>query len=162
MKHATLFTRHPLKSLILSTPLLFASSFALAQDSGFYVGGSIGEARTHVSRSDLVETFNDAGRYVSLLDRKDERNAGKLLIGYDFNNIFSTEFSYFDLGKHEFNATLVPGQNMRGRANIDGFALDLVATAPLIGNLSGLARIGATHTSVTQSFSAFPTSPATG
>lgn len=166
MKHANRFIKSPLASIMLSTPLLVAGTFAAstsasAQDSGFYVGASYGESRGHVSRAEVADTFEANGRQVLLLDKSDEDNGGKLLIGYDINQTFAAEFSYFDLGHYQFNTTLAPSQNMRGRANIDGFGLDLVTKMPVTDNLTALLRAGVTHTSVTQSFSRFPASPAT-
>lgn len=159
MQHASRYIKSSVTSFVMSTPLLFASSFALAQDSGFYAGISIGESRGHISRSDVTQTLQENGREVSLLNISDEEEAWKALIGYDFNRILAVEFSHFDLGAFEFNSALVPSQNLRGRANVEGFGLDLVATIPMTDKLSGLARGGLTRTSVTQSFSAFPRSP---
>jgi OOP family OmpA-OmpF porin len=161
MKHANRFIKSPLASFMLSTPLLLASSFVLAQDSGFYLGGSYGESYGNLSRLEVAETFEADGRQVLTLEKDDEDGAGKLLLGYDINDIFAAEFSYFNLGKYEFNTTLAPAQNMRGRATIEGFGLDLVTKMPITDNLTALLRAGVTRTSVTQSFSRFPSTPAT-
>ena len=162
MMHPKNFSKGSLAAFIVSTPMLFASSFALAQDSGFYLGANYGESYGNLSRAEVADTFEANGRQALTLTKDDEDGAGKLLIGYDINDIFAAEFSYFHLGDYEFNATLAPAQNMRGRATVDGFALDLVTKMPITDNLSALLRAGVTHTSVTQSFSTFPTTPATG
>ncbi len=160
MKHTHRFIKRPLTALVFSTPLLLAGSFTLAQDSGFYIGGNYGESYGRLSRAEVAETFEANGRQVLLLDKTDEDNAGKLLFGYDINDVFAAEFSYFNLGKYQFNTTLAPAQNMRGRAAIEGFALDLLTKMPITDNLSALLRAGVTRTSVTQSFSRFPVTPA--
>lgn len=160
MKHPSKLVKGSLAACIMSTPLLFANSPALAQDTGFYLGASYGESYGRLSRAEVAQTFADNGRQVLLLDKTDEDNAGKLLLGYDINRIFAAEFSYFNLGKYEFNTTLAPAQNMRGRASVEGFGLDLVTKMPITDNLSALLRAGVTRTSVTQSFSRFPVTPA--
>lgn len=160
MKHPNNFIKNALTSCIVSTPLLFAGSFALAQDTGFYGGASVGESYGRLSRAEVAEIFEANGRQVRMLDKTDEDTAGKLLLGYDINEIFAAEFSYFNLGSYEFNTTLAPAQNMRGRASVEGFGLDLVTKMPITDNLSALLRAGVTRTSVTQSFSRFPVTPA--
>lgn len=160
MQHPKRFIRNSLTAFIVSTPVLLAGSVASAQDSGFYLGGSYGESYGRLSRAEVAQTFVDNGRQVLTLDKTDEDNAGKLLLGYDINRIFAAEFSYFNLGKYEFNTTLAPAQNMRGRAAVEGFGLDLVTKMPITDNLSALLRAGVARTSVTQSFSRFPVTPA--
>lgn len=162
MKHPDTFLKSSLAAIIVSTPLLMASSFALAQDSGFYAGASYGESYGRLSRAEVAQILDDNGRQVLTLDKSDEDNAGKLLLGYDINRIFAAEFSYFHLGKYQFNTTLAPAQNMRGRASVEGFGLDLVTKMPITDSLSALLRAGVTRTSVTQSFSRFPVTPASG
>lgn len=158
------YPRKPLKgsltALIVSTPLLLASSFVSAQDSGFYLGGSYGESYGRLSRAEVAQTFQDNGRQVLTLDKSDEDNAGKLLLGYDINQIFAAEFSYFHLGQYEFNTLLAPAQNMRGRSKVEGFGLDLVTRMPITDKLSALLRAGVARTSVAQSFSRSPSTPA--
>ncbi len=161
MKHPNRFVKASLAACIVSTPLLLASSFALSQDSGFYVGANYGESYGNLSRAEVADTFAANGRQVLTLTKEDEDGAGKLLIGYDINDIFAAEFSYFHLGDYEFNTTLAPAQNMRGRATADGFGLDLITKMPITDNLSALLRAGVTRTSVSQSFSRFPLTPAT-
>ncbi|MEX2333261.1 MAG: OmpA family protein [Pseudohongiella sp.] len=167
MKHANKFIKSPLASFIVSTPLLFASSFvatpsAFAQDNGFYGGISIGESQGHISRSDLVQGFDADGRQVRSINKTDDDFGGKLLFGFDINPTFAVEFSYFDLGQYEFNTTLAPAQNMRGRASIEGIGVDLVTKMPITDNLTALLRAGMTHTTVAQSFRQFPLTPPTG
>ena len=160
MKHLNRSFKRPLTSLIVSTPLLLAGTLVSAQDSGFYLGASYGESYGRLSRAEVAQTFEANGRQPLVLNKDDEDGAGKLLMGYDINSVFAAEFSYFYLGRYEFNTTLAPAQNMRGRASVEGFGLDLVTKMPITDNLSALLRAGVTRTSVTQSFSRFPVTPA--
>ncbi len=160
MKHPFHPIKGSLAAAIVSAPMLLASSFAMAQDSGFYIGGSYGESYGRLSREEVSETFQANGRQVLSLTKDDEDGAGKLLLGYDINEIFAAEFSYFRLGDYDFNTRLAPAQNMRGRANVDGFGLDLVTKMPVTDRLTALLRAGVARTAVAQSFSRFPSTPA--
>jgi OOP family OmpA-OmpF porin len=159
MKHAVRFAITPLKSLLISTPLILASSFALAQDSGLYAGMSFGQSSGHISRADVAQVLQANGQRINLLDKTQRDNAWKILAGYDFNRNFATEFSYFDLGSYDFGSALVPARNLNGRAGISGFGMDVVATVPMTENFSGFLRAGLTRTSVEQTFSSSSTSP---
>jgi OmpA-OmpF porin, OOP family len=152
MRHSNRSIHGQLKYLLISMPFLFASPLALAQDSGFYAGMSFGESSGHISRADIGETLEANGRAISLVNKTDRDNAWKILAGYDFNRLFATELSYFDLGSYDFGSTLVPTQNLNGRAGMTGYGLDLVATVPMSDNLSALLRAGLTRTSVKQTF----------
>lgn len=156
------YIKSPLKSLAMTIPFLFASPFALAQDSGLdtglYGGMSFGRSLGNISPGDLSQTLQTNGFAISTLNKTDRDNAWKVLAGYDFNRFLATELSYFDLGSYDFGAELVPARNLNGRAGMDGFGLDLVATLPMSENFSGLLRAGVTRTSVKQSFS----TPGTG
>lgn len=159
MTHHNRCIKGPLKSLAITVPLLFASPFALAQDTGFYGGMSFGQSQGHISRVDVSQTPQAHGFTVNIRDKSDRDNAWKILAGYDFNRLLAAEFSYFDLGSYDFGATLVPAQNLNGKAGMTGFGLDLVATVPITENLSGLLRGGLARTSVKQSFSTSTASP---
>jgi OOP family OmpA-OmpF porin len=68
----------------LASAVAFAGP-AFAQDTGFYVGGALGQSSADVDCTGTISC-----------DDKD--NSWKILVGYQFNRNFSLEFGYADLG----------------------------------------------------------------
>jgi len=152
--------KSPFTSLAIAVSLLVASPSVLAQDSGFYTGLNIGKSLGNVSSVDIAGTLQPRGFAFTKLDSSDRDTAWKALVGYDFNRYVATELSYFDAGSYDFRAALSPANNLSGKADLSGIALDVVATIPFTANLSGLFRAGLSRNSVKQSFassSAVPT-----
>jgi OmpA-OmpF porin, OOP family len=71
----------------LCTVVALASAPSFAQDSGFYVGGALGQA--------TYTEFCDA----SALSCDDEDTAWKFFGGYRFNQFFALEATYIDWGQ---------------------------------------------------------------
>lgn len=113
-----------MKNLVIATALLACSSAALAAADGPYIGGSIGYARSNIDCAGTTSCSNNA-------------TAGKAFIGYSFNDMFSLEASYFDLGKAD--ATI-------GAAAIDikstGYGLRGLVAIPFGKDFSGFAALG--------------------
>jgi OOP family OmpA-OmpF porin len=139
--------------LAVALTLLFASPAAFAQDSGFYGGLNIGKSLGNIASDSLSKTLQPRGFAFTTLDSSDRDTAWKVLAGYDFNRYVATELSYFDSGSYDFRAALNRTGNLSGQADISGIGLDVVATIPFTGNLSGLLRAGIGRNSVKQSFS---------
>jgi OmpA-OmpF porin, OOP family len=116
------------KSLIAILGLA-AASFALPAAaqmsmSSAYIGGNIGQSKTHIDCEGLT------------CDDKD--TSFKLFAGYQFNRNFAAEFGYTDLGK----ATVTgPG----GTDEFKGTAWELSALGilPVMNQLSLFGRLGA-------------------
>lgn len=111
-----------MKNLLIAAVLLASSSAVLAQ--GVYVGGSVGYARSNV---DCAGTTNCSTN----------STGAKAFVGYQINDMFSLEASYFDLGKA--NATV-------GTAGIDikstGYGLRGLISVPFNKDFSGFAAVG--------------------
>ena len=73
-----------MKKILIAASLLACSSAALAE--GAYVGGNIGTARSNLDCAGTDSCSKNG-------------TAVKGFVGYSFNDMFSVEGSYFDLGK---------------------------------------------------------------
>ena len=104
-----------LDRLFLFIALLFSAVAALAQDSGFYLGGALGQAR--------FKEWCD----IPLASCKDTDTAWKLLGGYRFNRYVAAEGTYADWG--EVSAANSTG--VRAEASQNSYGLAVVGTLPL-------------------------------
>lgn len=140
-------------ALSLVTLSGMASSWATAEDAGWYVGASVGQSmaeidNARISRSLLASGFTG----VSISD--DERDIGyKLFGGYQFNRIFSLEGGYFDLGNFGYTATTMPAGSLNGSIKLGGLNFDAVGTLPLTEKFSLLGRAGVNYAQAKDSFS---------
>ncbi|MHB8948129.1 MAG: outer membrane beta-barrel protein [Rhodoferax sp.] len=131
---------------------VLASSFAVAQDSGWYAGANVGQSSATIDdariRSGLV-----ANGFTGATITDDDRSTGyKIFGGYQYNQYLAVEAGYFDLGNFGFNATTVPPGTLSGNIKLKGFNMDLVGTLPITEKFSVLGRIGANYADASDSF----------
>jgi OOP family OmpA-OmpF porin len=111
-------------------------------NSAWYMGAGIGQSRARIDDQRLIRSLTANGATMNSFD-KDERDLGfKLFVGKQFNQYFSMEAGYFDLGKFDFAATTSGNGALRGEAGFRGLNLDLVGQLPLTQRLSLLGRAG--------------------
>jgi len=111
-----------------------------AHAEGVYVLASGGKSQfgLNLDRSDLDATMTDVGLTVdsSKLDKSD--SAYKLQLGYQFNDNFSIEGGYVDLGAAEYNANFsgfVFG-HYQAKLEAKGWNLDGLLTLPINSGVS--------------------------
>ena len=114
---------------------LLLSAASQAADTGFYIGGSLGQARASFDQP--VAAFL-AGVPVTA---DNSSYAYKVYGGYQLNQYFGVELIYHYLG--EYNIVMGTALN---KADITGWGGALVGTAPLGKDFSLLGRVGITHT----------------
>lgn len=134
---------------------VIVSPAALADDSGWYVGGNYGQSEADIDDERITDALLSAGvTSVSIVD--DDSDTGfKLFGGYQFNRSFALEAGYFDLGKFGFVATTTPVGTLTGdTTKIQGANLDLVWTLHFTDRLSAFGRGGATYVETESSYSA--------
>ena len=131
---------------------VIASPNAVADDSGWYMGGNIGQSRATI---DDVRITGSLAGFTSTSIADDNRNTGyKLFGGYRFNKNFALEGGYFDLGKFGYTATTVlPAGTLIGNTKLDGLNLDAVGILPITGKFSVFGRIGMNYAEAKDSFS---------
>ena len=131
---------------------VIATPFAMADDSGLYVGGNIGQSRATIDEERITNGLTGAG-FTTTGFEDDNRDLGfKLFGGYQFNKYFALEAGYFDLGKFDFTSTGVPAGTLSGNIEIKGVNLDAVGILPITEKFSAFGRVGANYAKVEDSF----------
>ncbi len=135
-------------SLALAMGLLtsMASPVLMAEDdydlsSRWYGGLNIGQTRESINDGAIANSELGGGINFITDDYKD--NGYKIFAGYEFNEHFSMEAGYFDLGQFGFRAVKDPIGALKSRTKTRGFNIDLVGTLPLSERWSAFARAGA-------------------
>ena len=111
-----------MKKIVIAVALAASSSMALA--NGVYVGGSVGHTHADLDCAGTSSCSNNGTGF-------------KGFVGYQFNDTFSAEFSYFDLGKP--NAT-VDGANLDLKNT--GFGVRGLASYPITKDASAFFALG--------------------
>ena len=128
--------------LSIAALAIITSPFALADDSGWYVGGNIGRSMAKIDDTRITTGLLGTGIATTSISN-DERDTGyKLFAGYQFNKNFALECGYFDLGKFGFTATTVPAGPLTGQIKLKGLNLDAVGILPFTEKFSAFGRVG--------------------
>lgn len=130
---------------------VISSPFAMANDAGWYGGGNIGQSRAKIDDPRIASSLQG---FTATSIADDNRDTGyKLFGGYKFNNKFSLEAGYFNLGKFGYTATTVPVGALRGNTRIDGVNLDAVGILPFTEKFSAFGRVGLNYAEAKDNFS---------
>jgi OOP family OmpA-OmpF porin len=114
-------------------------------NSAFYVGGSVGQGRSHLDDRNVVNTLSGNSSLNGF--STDSRDRGyKLFVGKQLNHYFAVEGGYFDLGNYDFSAVTTANRAITGETKLRGLNLDLVGQLPLTERFSILGRVGAQYT----------------
>ncbi len=148
----------PLKS---SKPSALLSAFAFAtlatatasaQDSGWYIGANGGLSKANIGEEEIRNGLLGAGVAMTEYREDDDHFGFKLLTGYQFNQMFSLEGGYFDLGNFDFTATTLPAGTLQEEIKVRGVNLDLLLMLPVSEVLSAFVRAGASYAESNISF----------
>jgi len=132
---------------------LINTSMAMAEDSGFYIGGNVGQSVSHLDESGMTNRVAGPGLSITSVNR-DNRDIGyKLYGGYQANDYFSLESGWFDLGRHNFTSTTTPAGSLLGKIKVRGVNLDALLRLPLTDQFSVFGRGGMTYAQTRDSFS---------
>ena len=114
---------------------LACSSSAVAQenDSGFYIGGGVGQFNVK------VDAVNQVDEAVQRLDDSD--TSWKAFVGWRMNPYFALDLAYIDFGKPSQRATTASGTGGDFSVALSGFAPSVVGTIPL-GPVELFGKIG--------------------
>ena len=129
-----------------------ASPCAVADDSGWYVGGNIGKSKASIDDARIAGALLNEGFATSSLSDNNRDTGFKLFGGYQFNNFLALEGGYFDLGKFGFTANTVPLGTLHGAIKVNGLNLDLVGIVPIAESLTLFARAGLIEAKAKDSF----------
>ena len=82
------------------------SSLVHADESGWYIGGNIGQSRAHLNEQKIADDVIPFPN--TYLDHNTIDGGYKIYGGYELNPHLSVEGGYFDLGDFQFNHTTAP------------------------------------------------------
>lgn len=146
--------KHLALAIGLTTAIASPTAFSqndLTTDGGFnfraeprhwYIGGNYGRTLESIDDGEIANTIIGGG----LTDIEDEESdrGYKFFVGYQFNDYFSLEAGYADLGDFGVRVARAPGAGtLTGETSYKGYNLDAVGTWPLTERLSAFGRVGA-------------------
>lgn len=130
------------ETLGLAVLAAITSQLALADDSGWYVGGNVGQSRAKIDDPRIsAQLLVPPTTAVSIVDSNRSRGY-KLFGGYQVNKNFAIEGGYFNLGRFGFTATTVPPGTLNGNIKLQGVNLDAIGILPVTEEFSVFGRVG--------------------
>jgi hypothetical protein len=126
------------KNIVAAVALVGACSPVLAQDTGFYVGGSLGEASFREVCRDFDSLVGVSGAF-SCSSKQD--GAGKLFAGWRFLRYLAAEVSYINYGEVKTQGT-VGGATVTATSSVQAAGVSAVGSVPLGDRYWLLARLG--------------------
>jgi OmpA-OmpF porin, OOP family len=132
-------------TLGLATLAALASTFAAAQEPGWYAGAAVGRSETNIDDARITSGLLGAGLTTTGIADRDRSTGYKLFGGYELNRFLAIEGGYFDLGKFGFTATTAPAGTLTGDIRLRGFNLDVLGTVPITSQFSAFGRVGANY-----------------
>jgi len=128
-----------------------SSPLALAADSGWYGGLSIGQSKGWISHDRIATQVGVPVTGISF-DDEDTDVGYKLLGGYKFNKHFAVEGGYFNLGELGFTASYAPASSFTGSMKLQGVNLDALGILPLTEKFSAFGRLGVIYAEAKNTF----------
>jgi OOP family OmpA-OmpF porin len=129
-----------------------ASPVALAAESGWYGGISIGQSREENHHGRITAQLLGSGLTTNSIS-DDSRDTGyKLFGGKKFNKNFAIEGGYFNLGKFGFTANTTPAGSLNGTIKLSGFNLDALGILPITEKFSAFGRVGLQYAQAKDTF----------
>jgi OOP family OmpA-OmpF porin len=129
-----------------------AAPCAMAGDTGWYLGGNVGQSNAKIDDPRIAGGLLQQGFATTSISDRDRDTGYKLFGGYQLDRNFAIEGGYFDLGKFGFTANTVPAGTLDGNIRIQGLNLDLVGTVPLGERFSAFGRAGLIYADSRDSF----------
>ncbi len=130
-----------LAALVLAS----GSIAAMAADSGWYAGVSLGQSKVDAKTGQLKSELEALGA-TNVSTTLDDTDTGlKLFGGYQLNKNLGFEAAYVDLGSYVGNATYatLAGSPYRSNSDAEGFLLSVVGTLPVSDTVAVFGKIGA-------------------
>ena len=124
---------------------------ALAAESGWYGGLSIGQSKGWISHDRIATQVGVPVTGISF-DDEDTDVGYKLLGGYKFNKHFAVEGGYFNLGQFGFTASYAPASSFTGSMKLQGVNLDALGILPLTEKFSAFGRLGVIYAEAKDTF----------
>jgi OOP family OmpA-OmpF porin len=129
------------------------SPYAMADDTGWYLGGNVGQSKAKIDDTKINNTLLSDGFTSATIIDNDHDTGYKLFGGYQFNPYFALEGGYYDLGKFGFNATTQPPGTLNGSIKVNGIDFDALGFIPFTEHFSAFGRVGMNYSNARDSFS---------
>ena len=130
-----------------------ASPYAVADDSGWYVGVNAGQSSATIDDERIISDLLAQGFTTTSLAGDNDRDTGyKLFAGYQVNKNLAIEGGYFNLGEFGYLATTLPAGTLTGNIKLQGVNLDAVGRVPITEKFSAFGRIGVIYAEANDSF----------
>ena len=128
----------PTKKLLAALALCAGCSPTLAQDTGFYVGASLGQA----SYREVCRDFDTLVGVVGAFGCSSKQDtAGKVFAGWRFLRYLAAELSYIDFGEAKAQG-LAGGASVTATSSVDAAGLSALGIVPLGESMSIFGRLG--------------------
>lgn len=138
---------------------VIVSPCAVADDSGWYMGGNVGRSQAKIDDARITSSL--AGFTATAITDDNSNTGYKLFGGYKFNPHFALEGGYFDLGKFGFTATTaLPAGTLSGNTKLGGINLDAVGILPITEKFSAFGRFGLNYAEARDNFTSSGAVPA--
>lgn len=136
--------------------------FAVADDSGWYAGGNVGQSRAKIDDAKITSNLLGAGFTTTSIIDEDQDTGYKIFGGYQYNKYFALEGGYFDLGKFGFTSTTAAPSagTLSGNIKLRGLNLDAVGTLPITDKFSAFGRVGVSYVEAKDNFTSTGLVPA--
>lgn len=129
------------------------TQFAVADDSGWLGGLSVGQASARIDDAGITAQLLGSGLTTTSISHDDDETAFKIFGGYKFNRNFALEGGYFNLGQFGYTATTLPAGTQSGTIKLQGLNFDAVGMLPITEKFSALGRVGLNYAQAKDSFS---------
>ena len=130
-----------------------ASPYAMAQDSGWYIGANVGGSHAKIDDDRIRSGLLGNGFTTTSIDDDNHGFSYKVFGGYKFMPYLAMEGGYFDLGKFGFKANTIPAGTFNGEIELKGVNLDLVGILPFSDRFSAFGRVGVNYARAEDHFS---------
>ena len=137
-----------LSTTVLSVSVLGAMA-ANAAAPGVYITGQVGYANTHMGNKTDFSGFVD---HPASKDKNISNNglAGRVALGYQFNQNFAVEAGYLQLGEKKVNVGAIPvtpSSLSEGKLKLQQNAIDLVGKGiiPVANNINVYGKLGVAY-----------------
>jgi OmpA-OmpF porin, OOP family len=137
------------------TCAVIASAYAVADDSGWYIGGNVGDSQAKIDNARIANGLAEQGFAVTSLSDDEHHFGYKVFGGYQFSRYFALEGGYFDLGKFGFNANTLPPGALAGNLKLNGANLDAVGILPFTQQFAAFARFGYDYADTKDNFAGY-------
>ena len=139
-------------ALSLLVVAMMVGPMAMADDSGWYIGGNVGQSRASIDNDRITRNLLGSGFTTNSISNDKSDIGYKLYGGYQFNPYFALEGGYFNLGKFGYTANTTPAGTLTGKIKLQGVNLDLVGLWPITDRFSLFGRVGVNYAKAQDNF----------